>query len=70
MRVLLKILLFPVTLALSMIMGVCDLRHDADSAGTRHSDRCHRHGGYRGEPLIIGLKIAGLAWLVAPLECR
>ena len=71
MRVLLKILLFPETLALSMIVGVrrlaCVLSGSvltllalvilAIAIGTV---------AIVGEPLITGLKIAGLAWLISP----
>ena len=71
MRVLLKILLFPVTLALSVIVGVCRLL-------------CLLSGtvltllafvilaiaigmvAIVGAPLMEGLKIAGLAWLISP----
>ena len=71
MRVLLKILLFPVTLALSIAVGVCRLA-------------CVFYGMVLtllalvilaiaigtvtivGEPLMVGLKIAGLAWLISP----
>ena len=71
MRVLLKILLFPVTLALSMIVGVCRLACVlsgtvltllalvifAIAIGTV---------AIVGEPLITGLKVAGLSWLISP----
>lgn len=71
MRVLLKILLFPITLALSIVVGVCRLACVlsgtvltllalvilAIAIGTV---------AIVGEPLITGLKIAGLAWLISP----
>ena len=71
MRVLLKIPLFPITLALSIFVGICRLLCLisgtvltllafvilAIAIGTV---------AIVGEPLMTGLKIAGLAWLISP----
>lgn len=71
MRVLLKILLFPVTLALSVIVGVCRLL--CLISGTVLTLLAFvilaiaiGMVAIVGAPLTDGLKIAGLAWLISP----
>ena len=72
MRIILKILLFPVTLVLSIIVAICRLLCIISGTvlgivafaillvaiGTAE---------LLGEPLMTGLGIAGLAWLISPI---
>lgn len=71
MRVLLKILLFPVTLTLSVVVHVCRLL--CLISGTVLTLLAFiilaiaiGMVAIVGAPLMEGLKIAGLAWLISP----
>lgn len=71
MRLLLKVLLFPVTLALSIVVGVCRLLcliSNTVLALLAFVILVIAIGTVAivGEPLIEGLRIAGLAWLISP----
>ena len=71
MRTLLKILLFPVTLMLSIVVGVCRLLcliSNTVLALLAFVILAIAIGTVTivGEPMIEGLRIAGLAWLISP----
>lgn len=72
MRIILKILLFPVTLVLSIIVGICRLL--CIISGTVLGIAAFvilliavGTVVLLGEPLMTGLGIAGLAWLISPI---
>ena len=72
MRIILKILLFPVTLVLSIIVAICRLL--CIISGTVLGIAAFAillvaigTVVLLGEPLMTGLGIAGLAWLISPI---
>lgn len=71
MRILLKILLFPVTLALTIIVALCRLLCIVSGTVLGIVAFVILLIGIGtvlllGEPFMTGLKIAGLAWLISP----
>ena len=72
MKIILKILLFPVTLALTIIVAVCRLLCIVSVTVLGIVAFVILLIGIGtvvllGEPFMTGLKIAGLAWLISPL---